>query len=133
MSDKIVSNNQPIGIKADRKNAMINLYQTLLKAPIEIDDFMGDETLLSERYQPVIRGILRNIRTTVKVFDHQLNDWEFDRLGFVEQAILLLAYAESKVIKTPKVVLIDEAVELAKEFGDEDSYKLINATLDKVL
>ncbi len=51
----------------------------------------------------------------------------------VDLAILRLSMFESKHKKTPKKVLIDEAIELAKEFGAEHSSKFINGVLAKLL
>ncbi len=61
-----------------------------------------------------------------------LNDWDFVRLGYVEQAILLLALGEYGLADVERAVIINEAVELAKEFGDADAYKLINGVLDQL-
>jgi N utilization substance protein B len=51
----------------------------------------------------------------------------------VDLAILRLVVFESKQKKTPKKVLIDEAVELAKEFGTESSPKFVNGVLAHIL
>ncbi len=60
-------------------------------------------------------------------------DREYDRLDFVEQAILELATAEFVLRKDiPYRVIIDEYVELAKTFGAQDSFKYINGVLDKI-
>jgi len=60
-------------------------------------------------------------------------DREYDRLDFVEQAILELATAEFDLRKDiPYRVIIDEYVELAKTFGAQDSFKYINGVLDKI-
>lgn len=51
----------------------------------------------------------------------------------IDLAILRLIVFESKHKKTPKRVLIDEAIELAKEFGSENSSKFINGALAHLL
>lgn len=51
----------------------------------------------------------------------------------VDLAILRLSVFESKEEKTPKKVIINEAIELAKEFGSESSPKFVNAVLGKLL
>ena len=60
------------------------------------------------------------------------DDWSFDRLSLLEQTILLMAYQEFYVIQTPKAVVIDEAINLAKAYCDDSSYKLINGILDQL-
>ena len=62
-----------------------------------------------------------------------LTDWTFDRLNLLEQAILLSAYTQFKYMEQPKQVVINVAVELAKKFCDETSYKFINGVLDNCL
>ena len=60
-------------------------------------------------------------------------DRDYDRLDFVEKAILELAASELELRKDiPYRVVIDEYVELAKTFGAQDSYKYINGVLDKL-
>lgn len=68
----------------------------------------------------------------IAAINAKLKDWDFVRLGFVEQAILLLALGEYAMADVERTVVINEAVELAKEFGDADAYKLINGVLDQL-
>ena len=51
----------------------------------------------------------------------------------MEDNILLLSLAESELENTHKNILIDEAVRISKKFGADNSYKFINATLEKIL
>ena len=51
----------------------------------------------------------------------------------VDLAILRLIVFEGRTHDTPKKVLVDEAIELAKEFGTENSPKFINGVLGKIL
>lgn len=59
---------------------------------------------------------------------------QLDELGQVERAILRLALFElSKRQDVPYKVAINEAIELAKTFGAEDSHKFVNGVLDKAV
>ena len=58
--------------------------------------------------------------------------WTFDRLGLMEQAILFYAIAEIVYEEDEKAIIINEAIKIAKEYAEDDSYKLINALLDKL-
>ncbi len=51
----------------------------------------------------------------------------------MEENILLLSLAESELENTHRNILIDEGVRLSKKFGADNSYKFINATLEKIL
>ena len=67
----------------------------------------------------------------IEKINQSLNDeWEFKRLGYVEQAILIIACCELDLDVSPKAIVIDEAVTLAKKYCDEETYKLINGVLD---
>ena len=54
-------------------------------------------------------------------------------IEIMEENILLIIMAENILDETPKEILIDEGVRLSKKFCSENSYKFINATLEKIL
>ena len=54
-------------------------------------------------------------------------------IEIMEENILLVIMAESALDETPREILIDEGVRLSKKFCSENSYKFINATLEKIL
>ena len=62
-----------------------------------------------------------------------LKDWTFERLNYLEQAILLSAYTQNKYMEQPKIIAINVAVDLAKKYCDDNSYKFINGVLDNCL
>lgn len=59
--------------------------------------------------------------------------WPMDKLNKIDLAILRLAVYELSSTETPPKVIIDEAVELAKEFGSESSPSFINGVLGNVV
>ncbi len=59
-------------------------------------------------------------------------EWPIKNLNKIDLAILRLAIYELKYEKTPPKVAIDEAVELAKEFGSESSSSFINGVLGTI-
>ena len=54
-------------------------------------------------------------------------------IEIMEENILLIIMAENVLDETPREILIDEGVRLSKKFCSENSYKFINATLEKIL
>ena len=54
-------------------------------------------------------------------------------IEIMEENILLIIMAENSLDETPREILIDEGVRLSKKFCSENSYKFINATLEKIL
>lgn len=57
-------------------------------------------------------------------------NWKFERIHSIDLAILRLAILEILFLKTPKNIVIDEYLIIAKEFSTEDAYKFINGILD---
>lgn len=113
-------------IKKNRNNSLIALYQSLLKNQLEVID--------NDKFNKVLIYIWDNKNDLIELINDNLDNWSFERLGFISQALLLLACGEVIILKTPKQVIINECVELAKKFGEDDeTYKLINGTLDKLL
>ena len=66
----------------------------------------------------------------VRTLSARLVNWSFDRLGFVEQAILLTGISEMDVGSVDYKVILDEAVRLAKEYCEEEAFSMINGVLD---
>jgi len=58
-----------------------------------------------------------------------LKDWQLKRLAKIDQDILRLAVAEILFLDIPEKVAINEAVELAKRYSDDDGYRFINGVL----
>ncbi|RLA08202.1 MAG: transcription antitermination factor NusB [Gammaproteobacteria bacterium] len=84
-----------------------------------------------EFFQKVLDTILNDTKTITDNFV-DIVDIPFKHLDPVEKAILLLASYELEYEKnTPSAVITNEAIDLAKLYGAEQSHKFINATLDK--
>lgn len=118
----------------ERKKAMITVYQFLL-AERDIDELIENTfEMETEEVDPyfveVIHTSLDNRDRYASYIDEVLTDWKFERLGMIEKAILLNGCAEFDLKQNSAAVIIDESVELAKEFCDEEAYKLINRVLD---
>lgn len=58
--------------------------------------------------------------------------WRLERMAAVDRNILRLAVYEMKQLDTPAAVVIDEALELARQFSGDDSVSFINGVLDAV-
>lgn len=67
------------------------------------------------------------------MLSEKLEGWSFGRVGKVELAILRLAVFELMFDSVPKGVVINEAVELAKKYGGEESFAFVNGVLSKFL
>ena len=81
----------------------------------------------------IAKGTIENISEIDGSIKEQLEHWDFSRLNKVDQAILRISvYSLLFQTEIPPSVTIDEAVDIAKEFGTDDSYRFINGVLDGV-
>jgi N utilization substance protein B len=71
----------------------------------------------------------QEIQDTVEA---SLKDWQFSRLPRVDRDILRIAVAELLYLEIPAKIAINEAVELAKRYSDEEGYRFINGVLRKI-
>ena len=62
-----------------------------------------------------------------------LTNWRFERLGVCTRLILRYALWELEYTQTGPIIIINEAVELAKAFAEKDAYKFVNGILDEAV
>lgn len=109
---------QHLLLKKDIKEAVYDISDTN-----EIDPFLYTITIDTITYKDVY---------IKKIDDALRDDWTFERLGFVEQAILSMACCELDLETAPRAIVINEAVTLAKKYCDDETYRLINGVLDRL-
>lgn len=96
----------------------------------------------SNECPPEVRAFTEDILNDI--FDHQKeidarleqfsDNWTLSRMAVIDRNLLRMAASEILYSKTvPPKVAIDEAVEIAKKFGSEDSPNFINGILDRIL
>lgn len=120
-----------------REKIMVILYQIdfYRKEKIEynLEDVFHENLEMDNKYvKDIVNGVLENQEKIDETITKYLDNWDLDRLGKTDRAILRLSTYEMMYYDTPKVVVINEAVELAKKYSDDKVVKLINAVLDKI-
>lgn len=93
------------------------------------DEFLMVDDLTKKMMEDAIESkhlIINKINGLLK------KGWRFERLDLVEQAILFMAISELVYEIDDRAIIINEAVEIAKRYGGDESYKLINGLLDNV-
>jgi len=138
MSDKI----EKYSIKSRREGRVL-AFQSLFSYGFDYKDI---ETLvkfdwMEEDYSKesleyaklLVKGTLNNIDEIDKVIKSKLKNWDYERISNIDKAILRFA-AFSLLFEQgiPEKVVINEAVEIVKKFGTEESYKFINGILDAI-
>ncbi len=81
----------------------------------------------------LIKGTLKNLSRIDKRIIKQLEHWDLDRLSFVDRAILRFStYSLLYRDDLPDTVVINEAIDIAKIYGTDDSYRFVNGVLDGI-
>jgi len=83
----------------------------------------------------LVHSVINNVEAIDACFLPFLrSDWAVDRIPKVEKALIRICVAEMYFVseKVPKEIAINEALELTKNYGDEDSEKYVNGILNQV-
>lgn len=121
-----------------REKIMIILYQydlmTCNHLECDIEEIMHDNMEIENDFvKDMVYGVITYKEELDKIANEKMVDWNISRIDKTGAAILRLALYELKYTDTPHIVVINEAVELAKKYSDEQVRKMINAVLDKVI
>ena len=82
----------------------------------------------------LIAGVMDKMEILDSIIRELVQNWEFSRIAKVELAMLRVALYELKYrLDVPPVVIIDEALEISKDFSTDDSRKFLNGVLDKAM
>ena len=127
-----------IARKRLREITMKLVYEYEFYQPSELVDqaktFLENEETLSEEDRDAILNRTEEIYSRIPEIDEEINgkmtSWTTQRVGKIDLAILRLAVYEMCCDEeTPYKVAVNEAVELAKEYGGDDSPKFVNGVL----
>lgn len=96
---------------------------------------MEENTGIINKAQAV--SVLTAVRDHIEDIDimikRNLENWSFDRVSKADLAVLRTAVAEMMYVdRLPSAVSIDEAVRLARKYGDDKSYAFVNSVLSKI-
>ena len=80
----------------------------------------------------LIQGVLTNLENLDTLINTHLKEWDISRLGRIECSILRLGAYELCYTQTDAPIVINEAIELGKIYGDENAPRLINGVLDSI-
>lgn len=125
-----------------RKESRKQAFQTLFQLEMKNTDLTINEAInfIKDDYPDLDFEFIHWLGTGVK--DHEqvldqtiepkLKDWSIQRLLKTDRIILRMATFELLHSDTPPKVIINEAVELTKQFSDEGHYKFINGVLSNI-
>jgi len=99
-----------------------------------IDNNEINDSKAEEYFKDVTFGVFENLDTIVKtISDNLASNWEINRISKISLVLLKLATYELLYKKVPYKVVINEVVELAKSYGDENAPSFINGVLANIV
>ena len=129
-----------MGLRRESRKCAIHVLYTMDISGLGKED-VGESFWSSQVYNKkiatfaneLIDGTAANMDEINKKLKETTKNWELDRMTSVDRAILRLATYELLFMpQTPPNVIINEAIELAKEFSTENSGKFVNGILDQI-
>lgn len=124
--------------RAESRNIIMTiLYQVFMyqtnNIDYNLDDVFKENLPIDNDFvKEMVNGVLAKKEELFKLANDNLKDWKMSRLGLTDQAILSLGIYELLYTDTPDIVAINESVELAKLYSDDNVRKMINSVLDKI-
>lgn len=81
----------------------------------------------------LVRGVAASLERTDALIESASQNWRIERMSRVDRNVLRIgAWELSQRPEVPRAVILDEAVETAKRFGNEDSGAFVNGVLDRI-
>lgn len=119
-----------------REKALQSIFQIDMNetSPKDAIDYVLDGEASDDYLEKLVEGVTEHIEEMDSILTKHLEKWTIDRLATVDRNILRVAVYEMIYCKedVPVNVVINEALEIAKIYGDESSSKFINSVLSKV-
>ncbi len=121
-----------------REKIMVILYQIDIynerKVLYEVDEVIKENIEIDNEFvKDIVYGVITYKSELDSIANSLMKDWTIDRLDKSGASIMRMALYELKYMDTPEVVVINEAVELAKKYCDDSVKNMINAVLDKYI
>jgi len=121
-----------------REKCMIILYQwDLFKKSdtfTSVEDIIDNNVEVENEFiNDLVYGVVTHHVEIDALANKHMVDWDITRIDKTGASILRIAIYELMYTETPDIVAINEAIELAKKYSDENVRKIINAVLDKIV
>lgn len=121
-----------------RERIMTILYQINIYRNDKIDYDLNNVIKENDKEEntfvkDIVNGVFKYEEELNNLINKYLNNWTLDRLGNIDQAIFRMSAYELMYTDTPKIVSINEGIELSKKYSDESVTKMLNAVLDQIL
>jgi len=99
-------------------------------------DAMYDEKNIKNKQRDfanqLLDGVLNKLASIDELIESRLKEWDYDRIGKVDKAILRLGVYELLYTDTDRPIIMNEAINIAKELCSDEAPNFINGVLDKI-
>ncbi|QRN50058.1 transcription antitermination factor NusB [Macrococcoides bohemicum] len=120
-----------------RQHAVQILFQLETKEhDITIEEataFIIEPPLKDGFCESIVRGVKAHETDIDGKISPHLKQWTLDRINKIDRIILRMSTYEMLYTDAPEKVVVNEAVNLAKTYSDDDSYKFINGVLSEII
>ncbi|MDR0305142.1 MAG: transcription antitermination factor NusB [Chitinispirillales bacterium] len=114
-------------IQEQENGEIKKILQTAADSPSTLNENVKNYAL------EIVKFAAQNLRATDVILSKYAHSWSFERMSAMDRNLLRIAVAElDEKFAVPPPVVINEAIEIAKIFGTDDSAKFVNAILDKI-
>ena len=111
-------------LSGNAPDAIVDTFEDLQKSKANTRDFATR----------IFRGTVDHLGEIDEMITAQADNWRLSRMAVVDRNIIRMSvYEFLHENDTPKLVIIDEAIEIAKKFGTQKSSQFINGILDGIL
>ena len=121
----------------DRETALKYIYHCEAQSSDDLQDYqdflMRFGSVMNTSFcHDLCFGTLKNLHKIDKIIENYANNWKISRMNSVDRSLLRMGVYELLRHGTPRKVVIDEVVELAKRYGTSKSKGFINGILHSV-
>lgn len=95
-------------------------------------DQWSSEEVDTDYVLQVGNGVARYEKELIAQVNQYTQSFQYEQMDVLDQACLLLGYLEYQILHTPKELVINEMVELAKRYSDDGAPKLVNGILHSI-
>lgn len=129
-----------MGARSTAREAALQMLFALEASGADVERVIGDYWLETpgdpeDRVyaDEVVRGVARELEQTDARLRAASKNWRLERMTRVDRSLLRLgAFELAHRLDVPRAVILDEAVEIAKRYGTEESGAFVNGVLDRV-
>ena len=104
----------------------------------QLEIYFENEEITEQEIKEYISGVIKGIENNIsdienKISENLKKDWKIERISKINLVLLKLAIYEILYTETPYKVAINEAIEISKKYGDDNSPNFVNGILASIV